>query len=37
LLARKSNEAYMKKAPPHLVKQTLDQLAAIEAELAKLP
>jgi valyl-tRNA synthetase len=36
LLGRMSNEAYMKKAPPHLVKQTQDQLAAAEAELAKL-
>jgi valyl-tRNA synthetase len=36
LRARKSNEAYMAKAPPHLVKQTEDQLAEAEAELAKL-
>jgi valyl-tRNA synthetase len=36
LRGRMSNEAYMKKAPPHLVKQTQDQLAAVEAELAKL-
>jgi len=33
---RLSNEAYTAKAPPHLVKQTQDQLAAAEAELAKL-
>ncbi|MEO6435858.1 MAG: class I tRNA ligase family protein, partial [Tepidisphaeraceae bacterium] len=33
---RLSNEAYTKKAPPHLVKQTQDQLAEAEAELAKL-
>jgi valyl-tRNA synthetase len=33
---RLSNEAYTKKAPPHLVKQTQDQLADAEAELAKL-
>jgi valyl-tRNA synthetase len=36
LQGRMANEAYMKKAPPHLVKQTQDQLAAVEAELAKL-
>jgi valyl-tRNA synthetase len=36
LRGRMSNEAYTKKAPPHLVKQTQDQLAAVEAELAKL-
>jgi valyl-tRNA synthetase len=34
--ARLSNEAYTAKAPPHLVQQTRDQLAAAEAELAKL-
>jgi valyl-tRNA synthetase len=34
--ARVSNEAYTAKAPPHLVQQTRDQLAAAEAELAKL-
>jgi valyl-tRNA synthetase len=33
---RLSNDAYTKKAPPHLVQQTRDQLAAAEAELAKL-
>jgi valyl-tRNA synthetase len=33
---RLSNEAYIGKAPPHLVQQTRDQLAAAEAELAKL-
>jgi valyl-tRNA synthetase len=33
---RLANEAYTAKAPPHLVKQTQDQLAAAEAELAKL-
>jgi valyl-tRNA synthetase len=36
LQGRMANEAYMKKAPPHLVKQTQDQLAAVQAELAKL-
>jgi valyl-tRNA synthetase len=36
LRGRLSNEAYTKKAPPHLVKQTQDQLAEAEAELAKL-
>ena len=36
LKGRLSNEAYTKKAPPHLVKQTQDQLAEAEAELAKL-
>ncbi|MFI5380340.1 MAG: valine--tRNA ligase [Tepidisphaerales bacterium] len=36
LKARKANEAYMSKAPPNLVKQTLEQLAEAEAELAKL-
>jgi hypothetical protein len=34
--ARLSNEGYIAKAPPNLVKQTQDQLAAAEAELAKL-
>ena len=33
---RLSNQAYTAKAPPHLVKQTQDQLAEAEAELAKL-
>jgi valyl-tRNA synthetase len=33
---RLGNEAYTAKAPPHLVKQTQDQLAEAEAELAKL-
>ena len=33
---RLSNQAYISKAPPHLVKQTQDQLAEAEAELAKL-
>jgi valyl-tRNA synthetase len=36
LRGRLSNEAYTKKAPPHLVQQTKDQLAEAEAELAKL-
>jgi valyl-tRNA synthetase len=36
LKGRLSNEAYTKKAPPHLVKQTQDQLAEAEAEAAKL-
>ena len=36
LKARLSNESYISKAPPHLVKQTQDQLAEAEAELAKL-
>ena len=36
LRGRMSNQAYMSKAPPHLVKQTQDRLAAVEAELAKL-
>jgi len=36
LRGRLSNESYTKKAPPHLVKQTQDQLAEAEAELAKL-
>jgi valyl-tRNA synthetase len=33
---RLSNESYTSKAPPHLVQQTRDELAAAEAELAKL-
>src|SRR5690606_18407277 len=33
---RLANESYIAKAPPHLVQQTKDQLAAAEAELAKL-
>jgi valyl-tRNA synthetase len=36
LRGRMSNESYMKKAPPQLVQQTKDQLAEVEAELAKL-
>jgi valyl-tRNA synthetase len=36
LRGRLSNESYIKKAPPHLVQQTKDQLAEAEAELAKL-
>ncbi len=36
LQARLSNEAYIAKAPPALVKQTQDQLAEAQAELAKL-
>ncbi len=33
---RLASEAYVSKAPPHLVKQTQAELAAAEAELAKL-
>ncbi len=33
---RLSNEAYTKKAPPHLVRQTQDQLAEAESEARKL-
>ena len=36
LQARLANPAYTDKAPPHLVQQTRDELAAVEAELAKL-
>jgi valyl-tRNA synthetase len=36
LRGRLSNPSYTDKAPPHLVHQTRDQLAEIEAELAKL-
>jgi valyl-tRNA synthetase len=36
LKARMSSEGYRTKAPPSLVQQTKDQLAAAEAELAKL-
>ncbi|HYO08285.1 MAG TPA: valine--tRNA ligase [Tepidisphaeraceae bacterium] len=36
LRGRLANESYARKAPPHLVKQTQDQLADAEAELAKL-
>ncbi|MGA2584814.1 MAG: hypothetical protein ABSG31_16180, partial [Tepidisphaeraceae bacterium] len=36
LMARLANESYTSKAPPHLVKQTQDQLAAAKAELAKV-
>jgi valyl-tRNA synthetase len=35
LAGRLSNAAYLAKAPPHLVQQTKDQLAAVRAELAK--
>ena len=34
--SRLGNESYIAKAPPHLVKQTQDQLTEAEAELAKL-
>jgi valyl-tRNA synthetase len=36
LTGRLSNESYTAKAPPHLVQQTRDQLAQVEAELRKL-
>ncbi|HEX4053515.1 MAG TPA: valine--tRNA ligase [Tepidisphaeraceae bacterium] len=36
LRGRLGNEAYISKAPAHLVQQTKDQLAGAEAELAKL-
>jgi valyl-tRNA synthetase len=36
LRGRLSNSSYTEKAPPHLVQQTRDQLAEVEAELAKL-
>jgi valyl-tRNA synthetase len=36
LRGRVANTAYVAKAPPHLVKQTHDQIAELEAELAKL-
>jgi valyl-tRNA synthetase len=36
LQGRLANEAYTKKAPPHLVQQTKDQLADAQAEAAKL-
>ncbi|MGA3065294.1 MAG: valine--tRNA ligase [Tepidisphaeraceae bacterium] len=36
LKGRLSNESYVAKAPPHLVKQTQDQLAEAEAELAQI-
>jgi len=36
LTGRLSNEAYIAKAPPKLVEQTKEQLAAAEAELVKL-
>jgi valyl-tRNA synthetase len=36
LRGRLSNDAYTKKAPPHLVQQTRDQLAQAEAEIDKL-
>ena len=36
LRGRLGNEAYVSKAPPQLVKQTLDELAEAVAELAKL-
>jgi valyl-tRNA synthetase len=35
LKARLANEAYISKAPPHLVQQTRDQLAEAERELSK--
>jgi len=36
LKARLANPGYASKAPPHLVKQTQDELRDVEAELAKL-
>ena len=36
LEGRLSNEAYVSKAPPQLVKQSQDQLAALKAELEKI-
>jgi valyl-tRNA synthetase len=36
LRGRLDNKGYLDKAPPHLVKQTQDELAAAEAELATL-
>ncbi len=36
LQTRLSNESYVAKAPPQLVKQTQNQLAEVEAELARL-
>jgi valyl-tRNA synthetase len=36
LSGRLANEGYVAKAPPHLVQQTRDQLAAVEEELRKL-
>ncbi len=36
LRSRLSNESYASKAPAHLVQQTRDELAAAEAEMAKL-
>jgi valyl-tRNA synthetase len=36
LKGRLSNDAYIAKAPPHLVQQSREQLAGMEAELAKL-
>jgi valyl-tRNA synthetase len=36
LLGRLSNDSYAKKAPAHLVQQTRNQLAEVQAELAKL-
>jgi valyl-tRNA synthetase len=36
LRKRLANPAYTEKAPPHLVQQTRDELAAVEAELTKL-
>ena len=35
LLGRLANKAYAEKAPAHLVQQTKDQLAAVQAELQK--
>jgi valyl-tRNA synthetase len=36
LRGRLANDSYAKKAPPHLVQQTRDQLADAEAEMGKL-
>ena len=36
LKGRLANESYIAKAPPHLVQQTKDQLAAAEKELGSL-
>ena len=36
LRGRLANESYLAKAPPHLVEETRQQLAQVEAELAKL-
>jgi valyl-tRNA synthetase len=37
LKSRLANPSYADKAPPHLVQQTRDELAALELELSKLP